>query len=83
VQVAESYRRNTQTSTKGSARSTGTNIRKQGGIARAPIKEKPVDPRIIILIKAKTRLNKPETYMLRLALYKNIKDLIIKKILRI
>jgi hypothetical protein len=65
------------------ARSTGTNIRKQGGIVHAPIKKKLVDPRIIISIRIKTRFNKPKTYILRLALYKNIKDLIIKRILRI
>jgi hypothetical protein len=83
AQVAESYGGNTQTSTRGSARSTGTNIRKQGGVARVPIKEKPVDPRIIISIRAEARLNKPEAYVLRLALYKNIKDLIIKRIPKI
>jgi hypothetical protein len=47
------------------------------------MKEKPADPRIIILIRIKTRFNKLEIYVLRLVLYKNIKDLIIKKILRI
>jgi hypothetical protein len=72
-----------QISTRGSARSARTNIRKQGGVARAPIKEKLIDPRIIISIRIETRLNRPETYVLRLVLYKNIKDLIIKKIPRI
>jgi hypothetical protein len=46
-------------------------------------KKKLVDPRIIISIGIETRLNRPEAYMLRLALYNNIKDLIIKRILRI
>jgi hypothetical protein len=68
-----------QTNTRGLARSTGTNIRKQEKIICIPIKEKPADPRIIISIRIETRLNKPEVYILRLALYKNIKDLIIKK----
>jgi hypothetical protein len=68
-----------QINTRNSARSMGTNINKQGEIARALIKKKPADPRIIISIRAKARLNKPETYMLYLALYKNIKDLIIKR----
>jgi hypothetical protein len=72
-----------QINTRGSARSAGTNIKKQERITYAPIKKKLADPRIIISIKAETRLNKPETYMLRLALYKNIKDLIIKRIPRI
>jgi hypothetical protein len=49
----------------------------------APIKEKPADPRIIISIGAEARLNKPEAYVLCLALYKNIKDFIIKRIPRI
>jgi hypothetical protein len=54
-----------QTSTRGSARNTRTNIRKQGGIARAPIKEKPVDPRIIISIRAEASLigRKPIYYV--------------------
>jgi hypothetical protein len=72
-----------QTNTRSSARSTGTNIRKQGRITYVLIKEKPTDPRIIISIRAETRLNRPEAYALRLALYKNIKDLIIKRIPRI
>jgi hypothetical protein len=72
-----------QTSARGSARNAGTNIRKQERIIYTPIKEKPADPRIIILIKTEIKLNKPETYVLRLVLYKNIKDLIIKRILRI
>jgi hypothetical protein len=81
--VAESYRRNTQTNIKGSARNIEINIRKQEKVTYIPIKKKLADPRIIISIKTKIKLNKPETYMLCLALYKNIKDLIIKKILRI
>jgi hypothetical protein len=72
-----------QTGIRGSARSAGTNIKKQGGVARVLIKEKPADPRIIMSIRAETRLNRPETYVLRLALYKNIKDFIMKRILRI
>jgi hypothetical protein len=48
-----------------------------------PIKKKPADPRIIILIRIEARLNRPEAYILRLVLYENIKDLIIKRILRI
>jgi hypothetical protein len=83
AQVAESHGGNTQTGAGGSARSEGTNIGKQGGVARAPIKEKPADPRIIISIRAEARLNRPEAYALRLALCKNIKDLIIKRIPRI
>jgi hypothetical protein len=47
------------------------------------IKKKPADPRIIISIRAETRLNKLDAYVLRLVLYKNIKDLIIKMIPRI
>jgi hypothetical protein len=47
------------------------------------MKEKPVDPRIIISIGAKARLNKPEAYVLCLALYENIKTLIIKRIPKI
>jgi hypothetical protein len=83
AQVAENYGRNIQTSVRGSARNAGTNIRKQGEVARVLIKEKPADPRIIMSIRAEARLNKPEAYVLRLALYKNIKDLIMKRIPRI
>jgi hypothetical protein len=72
-----------QTSARGSARSVRTNVRKQKGITRALIKKKPADPRIIISIGAEARLNRSETYMLCLALYKNIKDFIIKRIPRI
>jgi hypothetical protein len=72
-----------QTNARGLARNTGTNIGKQGGVARVLIKEKLVDLRIIILIRIEIKLNKPEIYVLRLVLYKNIKDLIIKKIPRI
>jgi hypothetical protein len=42
-----------------------------------------VDPRIIISIRAKAKLNRPEAYILCLVLYKNIKDLIKKRIPRI
>jgi hypothetical protein len=72
-----------QTNTRGSARNAGTNIKKQERVTRVPIKEKLVDSRIIISIRAETKFNRPETYMLYLALYKNIKDLIIKRIPRI
>jgi hypothetical protein len=72
-----------QTGARGSARSAGTNIKKQGGVARVLIKKKPVDPRIIISIRAEARFNKPEAYMLCLVLYKNIKDFIIKRIPKI
>jgi hypothetical protein len=83
AQVAENYRRNMQIGARGLARSAGTNIRKQKRITRALIKKKLIDPRIIILIRAEARLNKPETYVLCLVLCKNIKDLIMKRILRI
>jgi hypothetical protein len=72
-----------QIGVRGSARSAGTNIRKQGRVAYTPIKEKPADPRIIILIRAEARLNRLEAYVLRLVLYKNIKDFIMKRIPRI
>jgi hypothetical protein len=61
------------------ARNAGINIRKQEGVACVLIKEKPADPRIIISIGIEARLNRPEAYVLYLALYKNIKDFIIKK----
>jgi hypothetical protein len=83
AQVAENHRRNIRIGTRGSARSAGTNIRKQGGVARVPMKEKPADPRIIISIRAEAKLNRPEAYVLRLALCENIKDLTIKRIPRI
>jgi hypothetical protein len=83
VQITENYKRNTQTSTRGLARNIGTNIRKQERVTRVPIKKKPADPRIIISIRAETRLNKPEAYVLRLVLYENITDLIIKRIPKI
>jgi hypothetical protein len=81
--VAESYKGNMQTGAGGSAKSEGTNIGKQGGVVRVLIKEKPADPRIIISIRAKARLNRPEAYVLRLALYENIKNLSMKRIPRI
>jgi hypothetical protein len=47
------------------------------------IKKKPIDLRIIMSIRIKARFNRLETYTLCLALYKNIKDLIIKRIPKI